>query len=182
MCCCSVAKLCPILCSTRDCSMPGLPNLRYVPEFAQTPGIESVIPFNHLILCGPILLLPSVFPRIRSCPVSQLFASGGQSIGASASPSVFPMNIQGWFPLSLIVWLVCSPCCPKDSQESFPAPHFESINSSVLNFVIQLWHLYMTIRKTIALTIQTFVGKVRYLLLNTSSRFVIALLLRHRCF
>ena len=55
------------------------------------------MPSNHLILCRPFLLLPSVFPSIRSFPMSWLFASGGQSIGASAS--VLPMNIQGWFLL-----------------------------------------------------------------------------------
>ena len=67
--------------------------------------VESVIPSNHLILCRP-LLLP--FPASGSFPVSQLFTSGGQSIGASASASVLPVNIQGWFPLRLMVW---SPCC-----------------------------------------------------------------------
>ena len=54
---------------------------------------------NDLIICCPLLLLYSVFPNIRSFPLSWLFASGGQSIGASASASVLPMNIQGWFPL-----------------------------------------------------------------------------------
>ena len=54
---------------------------------------------NHLILCHPLLLLPSIFPSIRL--LSQLFTSGGQSIGASASASVFPMNIQNLFPLGL---------------------------------------------------------------------------------
>ena len=57
-------------------------------------SIESVMPSNHLILCRPLLLLPSIFPSIRVFPVSQFFGSGGQSIGASASASVFPMNIQ----------------------------------------------------------------------------------------
>ena len=61
--------------------------------------IELVMPSNHLILCRPLLLLPSIFPSIRSFPMSQLLASGGQSTGVSASASVFPMNIQGWFPL-----------------------------------------------------------------------------------
>ena len=61
-------------------------------------SIESVMPWNHLILCCPLLLLPSIFPSIRVFPVNQFFASGGQSIGASASASVLPMNIQGWFP------------------------------------------------------------------------------------
>ena len=62
-------------------------------------SIESVILSNHLILCHPLLLLPSVFPSIMSFPVRQLFTSGSRSIGAS--PSVLPMNIQGWFPLGL---------------------------------------------------------------------------------
>ena len=62
-------------------------------------SIESVMPSNHLILCDPILLLPSVFPASGSFPMSQLFASSGQSIEASAS--VLPMNILGWFPLAL---------------------------------------------------------------------------------
>ena len=63
--------------------------------------IESVRPSNHLILCHPLLLLLSIFPGIRAFPVSWLFTSGGQSIGASASVSVLPMNTQGWFPLGL---------------------------------------------------------------------------------
>jgi len=64
-------------------------------------SIESVMPSNHLILCPPFLLLLSIFPSIRSLPMSWLFASGGRSIGASASASVLPMNIQGWFPWGL---------------------------------------------------------------------------------
>ena len=64
-------------------------------------SIESVMPSNHLILCCPLLHLPSIFPASGSFPISQLFASGGQSIGVSASPSVLPMNIQGWLPLGL---------------------------------------------------------------------------------
>ena len=65
-------------------------------------SIESVMPSNHLIHCCPLLLCPQSFPASGSSLVSQLFASGGQSIGVSASVSVFPMNIQGWFPLGLI--------------------------------------------------------------------------------
>ena len=57
-------------------------------------SIESVMPSNHLILCHPLLLLPSIFPSIRSFQMSHLFASGGQSIGVSASTSVLPVNTQ----------------------------------------------------------------------------------------
>ena len=62
-------------------------------------SIEPVMPSNHLIFCRPLHFLPSVFPSIRVFSNSRLFASGGHSIGASAS--VLPMNIQGWFPLGL---------------------------------------------------------------------------------
>ena len=64
-------------------------------------SIESMMPSKHLILCCHILLLPSVFPASGSFPMSLHFASCGQRIGASASESVLPMNIQGWFPLGL---------------------------------------------------------------------------------
>ena len=64
-------------------------------------SIELAMLSNHLILCHPLLLLPQSFLSSRCFLVSQFFTSGGQSIGASASASVLPMNIQGWFPLGL---------------------------------------------------------------------------------
>ena len=67
-------------------------------------SIESVMPFSHLILC-PLLLLPPVPPSIRSFPMSQLFAWGGQSIGVSALASVLPMNTQDWSPLEWTGWI-----------------------------------------------------------------------------
>ena len=67
--------------------------------------IESVMPSNHLSLCRPLLLLTSIFPSIRTFPMSQLFASGGQRIGVSVSASVLPMNIQDWFPLGWTSWI-----------------------------------------------------------------------------
>ena len=56
--------------------------------------LELVMPYNRLILCHPLLLLPSIFPASGSFPMSWLLASGGQSIGALASASVLPMSIQ----------------------------------------------------------------------------------------
>ena len=79
---------------------------------------------------NPCSSCPQSFPPSESFPVSWLFTSSGQSIGATASASVLPVNIQGWFPLG--VW---SPCCQKDSQESSPAPQFKSINSSALSLL-----------------------------------------------
>ena len=64
-------------------------------SFLKLNSTESVMPSNDLILCHLLLLLPSIFPSIRVFPISLLFASGGQSIGVSASASVLPMNIQG---------------------------------------------------------------------------------------
>ena len=66
-------------------------------------SIESVVPSNHLVLCCPLLLPPSTFPRMRVFPMSQFFASGGQSIGVSAS--ILPMNSQEWFPLGWTGWI-----------------------------------------------------------------------------
>ena len=60
---------------------------------------ELVMPSNYLVLCHLLLLLPSIFPASGSFPMSWLFTAGGQSIGASASASVHPMNIQDWSPL-----------------------------------------------------------------------------------
>ena len=68
-------------------------------------AIESVMPFNHLILCHPLLLLPSTFPSIRVFSNESVLTSCGQSIGASASASVLPMNIQDRFSLGLAGWI-----------------------------------------------------------------------------
>ena len=77
-----------------------------------TPGsppksmsIESVMPSNHLILCRPFSSCPQSFPASGSFRMSQFFAWDGHSIGASASASVLPMNIQDWFPLGLTGWI-----------------------------------------------------------------------------
>ena len=72
-------------------------SITYTWSLLKLMSIESVMPSNHLILCHPLLLLPSIFPSIRE--ISQFFASGNQSIWASASASVLPMNIQDWFLL-----------------------------------------------------------------------------------
>ena len=89
----SVAQLCPTLCDPMDYSTPGLP-ITNSQRLLKLMSIESVMPFNHLILCRPLLLLPSIFPSSRVFSNGQLFTSGGQSIGVSASTSVLPMNIQ----------------------------------------------------------------------------------------
>ena len=82
---------------------------------------SSVVPFSSSL---------QSFPASGSFQMSQFFASGAQSIGVSASISVLPKNIQGWFRR-----LVGSSCCPGDSQESSPTPQFKSINSLVISFL-----------------------------------------------
>ena len=101
-CYCSVTKLCPTLCDPIVCSTPGFLVLHYLPEFAQ---------IHVHYVCDAIQ--PFIFCRPPSSPalnfslhgglflMSWLFTSGGQSVGASASASVLPVNIQGWFPLGL---------------------------------------------------------------------------------
>ena len=88
------------------------------------PAISSsVIPFLSSL---------QNFPASGSFPVSQFFASGGHGIGASASASILPMNIQGWFPLGWTGWISLR---VQDSQKSSPTPQFKSINSSTLSFL-----------------------------------------------
>ena len=121
----SVTQSYPTLWDPMDCSMPGFPLHHQLLELIQTSmSVELVMPSNHLILCHPCLLLPSIFPRIRVFSNESVLASGGQSIGVSASALVLPMNIQNWFP-----------CSPRDSQESSPTLQFKSINSSALSFL-----------------------------------------------
>ena len=88
----SVTQLCPTLCDPMDCSMPGFPVHHQFPELSQT--IESVMPPNHLILCYPLLLLPSVFPSVRVFSSESFLHIKWSNIGASASVSVLPMSIQ----------------------------------------------------------------------------------------
>ena len=99
----SVAQLCLTLCDPMDCSTPDFPGHHQLPELAQTHAIKLVMPSNHLILCCPLLLLSSIFPTSESFPMSQFFTSGGQSIRASASASVLP--IQDWSPLGWTGWI-----------------------------------------------------------------------------
>ena len=93
---------------------------------------ESVMPSDHCTLHHPFSSCHQSFPASGSFHISWLFTTGGQSTAALASASVLPMNIHGWFPL---YWLFWSPYCPRDSQESFPAPQIKSISSSVLSLL-----------------------------------------------
>ena len=127
---------CPTLCDPIDSSPPGSPRPWDSPGKNTGVGchfllctiswsllnfisIESVMLCNHSILCHPFSFCLQSFPVSGSFPMSWLFASGGQSTGASALASVLPMNIQDWLPFR-IDWFDL--CCPRDSQEFCPAP------------------------------------------------------------
>ena len=111
-------------------------------------SVESVMPSNHLILCHPLLLLPSVFPSIKVFSSESVLHIRWPNTGASASASVLPMNIQGWFPLGWTALLF--------------------LLSKTLKSLLQ--------QLTIALTRRTFVTLVMSLLFNMLCRFVIAFL------
>ena len=102
--------------------------------------------------------------------MSQLFTSGGLSVGASAT--VLPMNIQGWFPLVLTCLILLS----RGLSRVFFSAHNSkaSITWRSAFFLVQLLHPYVATGKIRALIIQTFVGKVMSLLFNMLCRFVIA--------
>ena len=102
---CSVAKSCPTLCNSMNCSMPGFPVLHYLQEFAQihVHWVSDAIQASHPL--APFSSCLQSFPASGSFPMSQLFASGGQTLGSSAS--VLPMNIQSWFPLGLTGLRLC---------------------------------------------------------------------------
>ena len=123
----------------------------------------SVVPFSFCL---------QSFPTWGSFQMSQLLASGGQSIGVSASTSVLPMNTQDWSPLGWTGWISLQ---SKGTLKSLLQHH--SSKASILRcsafFIVQLSQPYMTTGKTIALTTRTCVGKVTSLLFNMLSTLVI---------
>ena len=137
-------------------------------------SIKSVMLSNHLILCCPLLLLPSVFPSIRDSSNE----SSGQSNGVSGSASVLPMHIQGWFPLGLTGWISLQSKGLKNLYRTTVRKH------QFFSTQFSLWpnshiHIWLT-GKTIALPLCSFIGRVMSLFFNTLSKFVIAFLPRSK--
>ena len=125
-------------------------------------SIKSVMPSNYLILCRPLLILPSIFHSIRVFSVSQLSTSGGQSIGVSASTSVLPMNTQDWSSSGWTGWIsLQSRGLSRVFSNTTVQMHQFFWRSA---FFIVNSHPYMTTGNTIALTTWTFVDKVMSLL------------------
>ena len=126
------------------------------------PTVSYVITISSSVI--PFSSCPQSFPASESFPMSQLFTSGGQTIGGSALALVFPMNIQGWFPFRLTGSISEVQGALKSLLQHRNSK--TSIFQHSAYFRVQLSHPYMTTGKTIALTIQTFVGKVMSLLFN----------------
>ena len=161
----SVSQLCLFAIHGLQHARPPCPSP--TPSLLKLVSIESGMPSNHLILCRPLLFPPSIFPSIKVFSNESVFASGGQSIGVSAS--VLPMNIQDWCPLGCTGLDLLA---VQGTLKSLLQHH--SSKGSVLwcsaFFIVQLSHRYMTTGKTIALTRWTFVGKVMSLIFNMLSR------------
>ena len=96
---CSIIKSYLTLCDPMRCNMPGFPFFTISWSLLKLNSIESVILSNYLISSATPFFYLQSFPALGSFPMSHLFDSGGQNIGASTSATVLPMNIQGWFPL-----------------------------------------------------------------------------------
>ena len=164
-CCRSAAQSCPTLCDPMDCSTPGFPVLYQLPELLKIMSIDSVMPSKHLILCRPLLLLPSIFPSIRifsSESVLRITWPKYWRFSFSISPSSkYPGLIyfrMDWLDLLEV----------QETLRSLLQNH--SSKASILQcsdlFKVQLSHPYMTTGKTTALTRRTFVSKVMSLLFN----------------
>ena len=137
--CCLVTNLCLTLCDPMDCSTPDSSVLCWLSGFARIHVhwvrdamtiSSSAAPFSSCLQSLPVSL-PGFFP------MSWLLTQGDQSIATSASASVLPMNIQGWFPLGLtdLITMQTPWESPRDSQESSLTPQLENINSSALNLL-----------------------------------------------
>ena len=164
----------------------GLQHVR-LPCPSPTPGVYSDSCLSHW-WCHPTISSSIVtfsshrqsFPASGSYQMSQFFASGGQSIGVSASTSVLPKNIQDWFPLGLTGWIsLLSKALSRAFSNTTGEKH--QFFGAQLAFIVQLSHPYLTTGKNIALTRQTFVSKVMSLLFNMLSRLVITFLPRSKC-
>ena len=173
----SVAQSCLTLCDPMNHSTPGLPVHHQLPE---TTHIESVLPSNHLILCRPLLLLPSIFPSIRVFSNEstlhmrwpKYWSFSFSIIPSKEHPGLISFRID-WLDLVAVQRTHKSLLQHHSSKASiFPCSAF---------FIVQLSHPYMTTGKTIALTRWTSVDKVMSLLFNMLSRLAITFLPRSKC-
>ena len=177
-CCCSVTKSCPTLCNPCTVARQALLYFTISRSLLKFMSTESVMLSNHLILCHPLLLLPSILPSIR------VFFN--ESVHCIRQPKYWSFSINpsneywrltpfriDWFDLPAV----------ERTLKSLLQHH--NWKAAILQrspfFIVQLSHGYTTTGKTTALTIWTFVSKVMSLLFNMMSRFVIVFLPRRKC-
>ena len=148
-----------------DCSTPGLPVQHLLLEFTQLMSIELVVPSNHLILCRPLLFLPSIFPSIKVFSDESVLRIRWPKYW-SFSFSISPSSEYPGLISFMIDWLDL--LAVQGTLKSLLQHH--SSKASILQCsafsTVQLLHPYMTTGKTIALTRWTFFGKVMSLLFN----------------
>ena len=125
----SASQSCPTLCDPMNCSTPGLPVHHQLLEPTQ---IVLVMPCNHLILCRPLFLLPSIFPSIRVLSDESALRIRWPKYW-SFSFSISPSNEHPGLISFRMAWLDLR--SPRDPQESSPTPQFKSINSPALSFL-----------------------------------------------
>ena len=129
-CCSSVAQSCPTLCNPTACSTPASLSFTISQSLLKLMSIESVMPSNHLILCHPLLLLPSIFPSIRVFSNELVLCIRWPKYW-NFSFSISPSNEYSGLMSFRIDWFDLL----ANSQESSPAPQFKSVNSLVLSFL-----------------------------------------------
>ena len=173
--CCSVAQSCPTLCEPWTAARQASLSFTISRSLLKLMSIESMMPSNHLILCRPLLLLPSIFPSLRVFSNESALCirwPNYWSFSFSISPSnkysgLISFRID-WFDLLSVQGTLKSLLQHHTSKASiFQCSAF---------FMVQLSHLYTTTGKTVALTSWTFVCKVLSLLFNTRPRNIIAFL------
>ena len=175
----SVAQSCPTICDPMNCSTSGLPILHQLPSLPKLMSIELVMPSNTLILCCPLLLLPSVFPSIR-------FFSNESSLHMRWPKYwSFTFNISPSHEHSELIYfrMDCLDLLAVHEPLKSLLQHHSSKASILWHsafFIVQLSHPYTATGKTIALTRGTFVGKVMSLLFNMPYRLVITFLPRSK--
>ena len=171
----SVAHSCLTLCDPMNRSTPGLPSITNSRSPPKPMSIESVMPSNHLILCYPLLLLPSIFPSIRDFSNESALRIRWPKYW-SFSFNISPTNEHPELISFRMDWLDL--LAVQGTLKSL-LQHYSS-KASILRhsafFIVQLSHPYMSTGETISLTRWTFVGKVMSLLFNMLSRLVITFL------
>ena len=160
-------------------STPGLPVYHQLPSLLRLTSIESVMPSSHLILCHPLLLLPSIPPSITVFSSESTVRMRWPKYWSFSFSIIPSKEIPGLISFRMD-WLDL--LAVQGTLKSLLQHHTSKASILRLSafFTVQLSHPYMTIGKTIALTRRTFVGKVMSLLLNMLSRFVITFLPRSK--